>query len=158
MEILIVVYDIAHLRLLLLIQKAESKAYSFNKDNYKTVFLKGGCAMGSHSYRVEIIKGLLEGEESRSLELSEYCDGLYSVTQITHSPHGYLIDFVVRDSFDHLDQSKLFFEVLNNGTLFSGVRTIHESVCGNNEGAASLSLDDEGLDAVLQLALEKRSH
>jgi hypothetical protein len=112
----------------------------------------------SYKQRVDIIKVLLGDEEYCSISCGECVDGVYSVAEISASKGGYLIDYIVRDSIEHLDQVKVFFELLNDGWLFSGVRTMHDSNGEHSEVPICVTLDDEGVDAVLQMAAQTREH
>jgi len=112
----------------------------------------------SYKLRIDIIRGLLGDEEYCSIPCGECVDGVYSVAEITASKGGYHIDYVVRDSIDHLDQAKVFFELLDDGWLFSGVRTVNEAGVSHGEVSSCVTLDDEGLDAVLQMAAQSREH
>lgn len=112
----------------------------------------------SYKLRVEIIRGLLGDDESCSILCGECVDGVYSVAEISASKGGYNIEYIVRDSIDHLDQAKVFFELLDDGWLFSGVRKLNESGVSHFEIPSCVTLDDEGLDAVLQMAAQPREH
>jgi hypothetical protein len=108
----------------------------------------------SYKARVDIITGLLDGAQYCSLLCGECVDGVYSVTEISSLNGGYVVDYIVRDSIEHLDQAKVFFELLGDGWLFSGLRT----VAGSTEAPSLISLDDHGLDTVLQMAMKAREH
>jgi hypothetical protein len=112
----------------------------------------------SYKLRVEIIRGLLGEEESCSIVCSECVDGVYSIAEISASKGGYHIDYIVRDSIEHLDQATVFFELLDDGWLFSGVRRVNELGGAHCEIPSCITLDDEGLDAVLQMAAQSREH
>jgi hypothetical protein len=111
-----------------------------------------------YKLRVDIIKGLLGDDEYCSVSCGECVDGVYSVAEISASKGGYLIDYIIRDSVEHLDQAKVFFELLSDGWLFSGVRSMDEGGGGHYEVPTCVTLDDEGLDAVLQMAAQAREH
>jgi hypothetical protein len=109
-----------------------------------------------HSYklRVEIIKGLLAGESHLAVTCGECVDGVYSVAEISTCTEGYLVDYIVRDSIDHLDQAKVFFELLEDGWLFSGVRDVSGGCDATHGTPICVTLDD----AVLQMAAEAKQH
>jgi hypothetical protein len=112
----------------------------------------------SYKLRVDIIKGLLGGEDHCSISFGECVDGVYSVAEISASKGGYLVDYIIRDSIEHMDQAKVFFELLEDGWLFSGVKKVNEGGGAHSEISTCVTLDDEGLDAVLQMAAQSREH
>ena len=112
----------------------------------------------SYKLRIDIIRGLLGDEEHCSVSCGECVDGVYTIAEISAGNSGYLIDYIIRDSVEHLDQAKVFFEILQDGWLFSGVKTTVGGYDSQCETAACVTLDDEGLDAILQMAAQSREH
>jgi hypothetical protein len=110
------------------------------------------------SKRVEIIKGLLHDEPKKVFELSVSNDGLKCVTEIRKNARGFVVDYLLTCSENTRDQVHIFFEMLASGKLVSGLKTNPKISSEEDDELNVITLDEDGLDIVLDWVLQSLYH
>jgi hypothetical protein len=111
--------------------------------------------MKDFAYRVKLLESLIGygGQYVLNSETSFLSESAFQTTvRLKRFKSNYTVECIARDLSESSDNVELFYEILANGTLMSGLRRNAESLINCPE------LDDQSLDYVLNQALYSVCH